>query len=284
MMNHTPVSSSLVSSVAYDPAERVLELVLRFGTYRYYDVPVGVYRELLKAPSKGKYFHRHIAKNFSTAPNQSAHRSTEPSANVEKITSVLEAYIPSLAVESVAQLIISRNLKVVITRARSSKLGDYSNPRRYGFHKITVNHNLNPFRFLITLLHEIAHLDTWNEFRSTVSSHGPEWKESFRKLTIPFVEKGVFPPEIVGILHTHLRNPAYASCVDHNLERALKNFDKAKSTTPLDQLPFAAVFKMRNGMMLRKGRLLRKRFVCDTLDSKHIYRVSTLAEVYPTNE
>ena len=172
-------------------------------------------------------------------------------------------------------------MKVVITRARSSKLGDYSNPRRYGFHKITVNHNLNQFQFLITLLHEIAHLDTWNEFRTTVSSHGLEWKKNFRKLITPFIEGGIFPPALADVLRIHLRNPAYASCVNHTLERALKSFDDPKPTQLLEQLPYAAVFKLRNGLMLRKGRLLRKRFVCRAFDSDTTYRVSALAEVHP---
>jgi len=283
-MNHTPVSSSLISSVAYDPAERILELVLRFGTYRYYDVPVGVYRELLAAPSKGKYFHRHISRNFNTSPNSKPISVTKPTLNSDDLVEILTKYIPPQAVDSVTEHIIQRDVQVVVTRARSSKLGDYSNPRRYGFHKITVNHNLNPFRFLITLLHEIAHLDTWNEYRRTVSSHGPEWKENFQKISTPFLERGVFPQKLADILRVHLRNPAYASCVDHNLERALKAFDEAKPTTSLEELPMSAVFRMRNGLVLRKGRLLRKRFVCHTLDSKITYRVGALAEVSPVSE
>ncbi len=283
-MSHTPVSSSLVLSVGYDSSERVLELALRYGTYRYYDVPVGVYRELLTSPSKGKYFHRYIARCFNTAPNPAPPEFSKPKFNADGLTAILTKYIPPQTVESVAEQIIQRNVQLVVTRARTSKFGDYSNPRRYGFHKITINHNLNPFRFLITLLHEIAHLDTWNEYRNTVSSHGSEWKENFQKLAIPFVDGGVFPTELAEVLRGHLRNPTYSSCVDHDLERALKHFDTDKSTKLLEQLPSAAVFKMRNGIVLRKGRLLRKRFICHTLDYKIAYRVNALVEVYPADD
>jgi len=284
MMNHTPVSSSLISSVGYDTAERVLELVLRFGTYRYYDVPIGVYRELLAAPSKGKYFHRHIAGSFSTSPHPATTETAKPTLNLDNLAAVLAKYVPALALESVTDLIVRREVQIVITRSRATKLGDYNNPRRSGFYKISINHNLNPFRFLITLLHEIAHLDTWNEYRNTVSSHGYEWKKSFRNLAMPFIESGVFPSALAEILRTHLRNPSYASCVDHKLERALKPFDGVKSTTPLEQLPYAAVFKLSDGLLLRKERLLRKRFVCAALDSSTTYRVSALAEVHPTDD
>lgn len=283
MITHTPVSSSLVLSVGYDPSERVLELALRYGTYRYYDVPVGVYRELLASPSKGKYYHRYIARSFDTSPNSAPSENSKPKRNVDNLTAILVKYIPPQAVESVVEQIVRRDVQIVVTRARSSKLGDYSNPRRYGFHKITINHNLNPFHFLITLIHEIAHLDTWNEHRNTVSPHGIEWKENFKKLATPFIDYGVFPSELAEILQAHLLNPAYASCVDHDLERALKSFDAGKPTKLLEQLPFAAVFKMSNGIILRKGRLLRKKFVCQTLDSKITYRVNALAEVYPTD-
>lgn len=283
-MEHTSVSSSLISSVGYDTAERSLELVLRFGTYRYYDVPVGVYRELLAAPSKGKYFHRYIARSFSTSPHPVTPETAKPKPNLDNLIAILAKYVPPPALESSTELIVRREVQIVITRARVTKLGDYTNPRQDGFHKITINHNLNPFRFLITLLHEIAHLDTWNEYRDTVSSHGYEWKQSFRNLARPFVESGVFPTALAEVLRIHLRNPSYASCVDHKLERALKSFDGVKSTIPLEQLPYAAVFKLSDGLLLRKGRLLRKRFVCHALDSDSTYRVSALAEVYPAND
>lgn len=284
MINHVPVSSSLVLSAGYDSSERVLELALRFGTYRYYNVPIGVYRELLESSSKGKYFHRYIAGSFDTTPNSTHTENSKPKPNTDNLAAILAKYVPPQAVEPIVEQIARRDVQIVVTRARSSKIGDYTNPRHDGFHKITINHILNPFRFLITLLHEIAHLDTWNEYRDTVSSHGYEWKQGFRNLAKPFIESGVFPPVLAEVLQIHLRNPSYASCVDHKLERALKSFDGVKSTTLLEQLPYAAVFKLNNGILLRKGRLLRKRFVCHALNSDTAYRVSALAEVYPADD
>lgn len=180
-MNHVSVLSSLLFSVGYEPAERVLEVVFQHGsTYRYYDVPIGVFRELLVAPSKGKYFNRYVVPNYSTSLNSPNQSLRQPRFDADGLGELLAKYIPQKAVGLASELIVSRNVQLVVTKARKTKFGDYSNPRRYGFHKITVNHNLNPHRFLVTLVHELAHLETWDEYRKTVLPHGSEWKENFR--------------------------------------------------------------------------------------------------------
>ncbi|MCL4535523.1 MAG: KTSC domain-containing protein [Bacteroidetes bacterium] len=60
-MERTPVQSSNLASVGYDPATRTLEIELRSGrTYRYINVPKAVYEGLMAAESKGSYFNEHI--------------------------------------------------------------------------------------------------------------------------------------------------------------------------------------------------------------------------------
>ena len=64
-MTHTPVKSSNLASVAYDPARRLLEIRFqRSGTYRYYDVPPEVHVDLIGAPSAGTYFAANIKGRF----------------------------------------------------------------------------------------------------------------------------------------------------------------------------------------------------------------------------
>lgn len=66
-MNHIPVSSSNLSSVAYDSG--TLEIQFKNGRYyRYFNVPESVYLGLLTAPSKGRYFHRHIKTAYPYTP------------------------------------------------------------------------------------------------------------------------------------------------------------------------------------------------------------------------
>lgn len=55
------VESTNLAALAYDAAGQVLEVEFRSGAvYRYFDVPSASYREFMTAPSKGRYFARHI--------------------------------------------------------------------------------------------------------------------------------------------------------------------------------------------------------------------------------
>ncbi len=56
-MTRTPVESSMLAMVGYDAEQKTLELEFNSGkVYHYYDVPLKVYRDMLKAESKGSYF------------------------------------------------------------------------------------------------------------------------------------------------------------------------------------------------------------------------------------
>ena len=64
-MEHQPVVSSNLASVAYDRREGLLEVDFNSGyTYQYQGVPPGVVRGLLRAPSAGKYFHRNVRYSY----------------------------------------------------------------------------------------------------------------------------------------------------------------------------------------------------------------------------
>lgn len=65
-MKRAPVESSNLSSVGYDSSSSTLDIEFQEGAvYQYYDVPESVFRGLMAAPSKGKYFHQHIRDRFS---------------------------------------------------------------------------------------------------------------------------------------------------------------------------------------------------------------------------
>lgn len=58
-MQMVPVCSSNLASVGYEAG--ILYISFHSGgTYWYRNVPERVYRELMSAPSHGKYFHAHI--------------------------------------------------------------------------------------------------------------------------------------------------------------------------------------------------------------------------------
>jgi len=95
--------------------------------------------------------------------------------------------MPEAAAPVISQWINDTGCRFKVTRSRNSKLGDYRAPFKGSSHQITVNHDLNPYSFLITTVHEFAHLKTYQEHKNKVKPHGNEWKENFKMLMEPFL-------------------------------------------------------------------------------------------------
>ena len=129
-------------------------------------------------------------------------------AKVEHPLAALSAYLPDGTFEPVVQLINQYKVHLTVTRARKSVLGDYRHAVLGANHKITVNGNLNKYEFLITLLHELAHLLCFEQYRNRVEAHGKEWKNIYSALLVSFIQLGIFPADIQKSLQKTLLNPA----------------------------------------------------------------------------
>ena len=63
-MERTPVTSSNIASIGYDPKQEILEVEFCDGrTYQYLGVPEMLYRGLMAASSHGSFFDAHIKKS-----------------------------------------------------------------------------------------------------------------------------------------------------------------------------------------------------------------------------
>jgi SprT protein len=197
----------------------------------------------------------------------------------QKNSDILRKYLPEQSVSVIAAWIIEYDFKLKIKKERSTRLGDYTSPRGGLNHVITINHNLNRYAFLITLVHEVAHLVTYNQHKDRVSPHGKEWKENFRILMSPFLNTDIFPLEIFSALRRYMQNPAAASCTDTQLLKTLKLYDDSSDAVFLEYLPENAIFLHNGSRVFRKGPRIRKRFKCQELSTGHIYLFSPMAEV-----
>lgn len=120
-------------------------------------------------------------------------------------------------------------IRLILTRERKTVMGDYRSAfGKDPYHQITVNINLNPYSFLITLVHELAHLLTHIHFPRRVSPHGPEWKTQFRHVLMPFLGKKIFPRDIEKALIQYIQNPTASTCSDPALFKALYRYDLRK--------------------------------------------------------
>lgn len=197
----------------------------------------------------------------------------------------LSKYIPSEAAPIISQWINDTSCRFKVTKSRSSKLGDYRAPYRGNPHQITVNHDLNPYAFLLTTVHEFAHLKTYQDFNNRVKPHGEEWKNSFKSLIQPFLKLNIFPTEVVVAINNYMNNPAASSCTDLNLFRILKKYDTNPNTViHVEQLPEQSIFQLKNGRTFQKMEKLRKRYKCLELSTQKIYLFHPIAEVFPVKD
>jgi SprT protein len=199
------------------------------------------------------------------------------------------ARLPAGLLPHVAPLIAGHRVTIRLSRPRRSKLGDHRPPGRgIPHHRITVNDNLNPYAFLTTLLHEIAHVTTWEKLRlrgRRYPPHGREWKREFAKILEPAVAGGMLPDDITAALAAYMQNPAAASCSDRGLMLALARYDRGADDRPrVEELETGAVFRVDNGLVFRLHRRLRSRFQCFELSSGREYRVHGLCRVDPVLE
>lgn len=146
-------------------------------------------------------------------------------------------------------------------------------------HRITVNGNLNPYSFLITLLHEIAHLLAFEQHGNRILSHGKEWKKIYGGLLSEFMRRKIFPPDIETELMRALANPAASSCAEEGLTRVLRNYDRNRGLDLVEELENGAIFMTPDGKKFRKGERLRKRFKCVELTSGREFLFSPVYEV-----
>ncbi|MCY1516315.1 hypothetical protein D9M68_509360 [compost metagenome] len=198
---------------------------------------------------------------------------------MDKIT-ILAQYMPADAAPLISKWIDYFQCEFKISRKRTTKLGDYRHPFKDNGHKISVNRDLNPYAFLVTTVHEFAHLLTWNDHKNKVKPHGTEWKHNFKRMMKPFFDLKIFPTDVEVVIIHYLNNPAASSCTDLTLARVLRKYDKQGSpAATVEQLPHAAVFSLADGRTFRKEERIRKRYRCICLQTGRVYLFNPLAEV-----
>lgn len=198
------------------------------------------------------------------------------------MSKVLQKYLPEGAMPIVVDWFKLYNFHLTISKARKTKLGDFRPSRQGKPARISVNGDLNPFHFAITLTHEIAHYVVWEKYKNSVPPHGKEWKQAFAKLMKELQQFVNFPESVSQALNKHLANPKASSCNDANLYKALKLLDdNASEFLFLDQLKEGDCFTTSNGKRYKKGVKRRSRILCTNLENGKDYLVSAHLEVSP---
>lgn len=198
---------------------------------------------------------------------------------MKKDLEIFQQYFPASTVDYCWGLWNKYQFNFKITRSRQSKLGDYSYRRESG-HKVTVNGDLNPYAFLVTYIHEVAHLATFKQFGNKPQPHGKEWKKYFRELFLPLLTEEILPLLILEPLVAYLQNPSATTQSNSALVKALRNFDEQEEEgkMALANLEAGAIFEL-NGRHFEKGELRRTRYLCTDKTNGKRYVVSAIAMV-----
>ena len=192
----------------------------------------------------------------------------------------LQDYLPPGTYEPVLSYLRQYKVHLTVARERKSVLGDYRHSTHHANHRISVNGNLNPYSFLITLLHELAHLLTFEQFGNHVLSHGREWKAIYVKILDQFLQHQVFPGDIESELLRSLKNPAATTCAEDGLLRVLRKYDSKESDNRLvEEIETNKLFRTHDGRVFKKEGKLRKRFKCIEIKTGRVYLFSPVYEV-----
>jgi SprT protein len=192
----------------------------------------------------------------------------------------IKRYIPPASAQMVLDYLKQYKVHLTVTRDRRSVLGDYRHATTYNTHRISVNGTLNKYSFLITLIHELAHLITFMQYRNRVDPHGREWKNCYAMLLKDFLKPEIFPADLLLALNKSMHDLPASSCSDDNLMRALKNYDvRTNGLVMVEQIPEGTDFDAGKGKIFRKGKKLRKRYQCIEIETGKLYLFSPIYEV-----
>ena len=192
----------------------------------------------------------------------------------------LNSFLPQGTYEHVARYLLEYKVHLTVTRERATKLGDYRNKYLDKNHRISVNGNLNTYSFLITLLHELAHLVAYEKYGNRIQAHGLQWKKEYGIILAKFISRKTFPADIEAELLKTLRDPAASSYAEAPLLRVLRRYDPHKpGIFLLEELPHESLFKIKNGSIYLKGNKVRTRYLCKDMSSKKLFLFSPVAEV-----
>lgn len=197
----------------------------------------------------------------------------------DKYRGILQRFFPEKFVEDAFILLKENEVHLKITKTRHTKLGDYRSPFNGKGHRISINGELNSQEFLITFLHEFAHLNTNIKFGNKVKPHGKEWKQEFKYLLQGSLGRNIFPPEVETTISKIVASKrGFSTNMIDDLRLKLSKLS-AKPKIMVKDLEPDSVFTLKSGRDFKLGEKRRKRFRCIEIETGRIYSVHPMAEV-----
>ena len=132
----------------------------------------------------------------------------------------------------------------------------------------------------MTLLHELAHLYTYEQYKGKVAPHGAEWKAIFSNILKDYLAKQIFPNDIAAAISQSIKNPGASTCADIPLQRALKKYDeKLEGMLMIEELALGQSFILADGRIFERGLKQRTRYKCKEVKTNKVYLFNKIYEV-----
>lgn len=198
-----------------------------------------------------------------------------------RLETILSKHLPPPAISYCLQLWQKQPFNFQITSSRKTKLGDFRYRRDRSIQTITLNGDLNPYQFLLTYTHEVAHLYAFIKFGVSIPPHGKEWKSTFQQLLYPILNERVFPLDLLVPLRQHMNNPKASTAGDLFLMKELSKYDNVE---PLNKTTFLSDLKpgsrfMLSGREFEKGETKRTRVICLEVKTGKKFLVAQMAKI-----
>ncbi len=206
--------------------------------------------------------------------------------NKETLTGSLRGRVPESALDYCYEVWKADPFRLTITSSRSTKLGDFNFLRGRSFQKISINHDLNIYQFLITYLHEVAHHRVYAKYGMGKKPHGVEWKLAFQSIMAPVLTVRVFPYDVLIPLKRHMANPKASAGADFFLAKELKKYDtvnQGPGLVFLGDIRVGSAFEIK-ARVFKKLETKRTRVLCQELSNGRKYLISSHAEVALVDE
>ncbi len=195
-----------------------------------------------------------------------------------KIRKIFEEHVPAAAVDYCCELWDKSKFIFKLKKARRSKVGDFTY-RPGKVQQISINQDLNPYLFLTTYVHEVAHLKVHQQHGHHVVAHGKEWQQTFQELMLPVLDSVIFPLPLLKGLKKHMYKPKATSFSDPELTALFRSYDeKVMKSILVSHLKEGSIFSL-HGKWFKKGITKRTRAVCQEFKTKRMYLVPIDAEV-----
>ena len=193
---------------------------------------------------------------------------------------IIKSSIPKKSIPLVSNYLTKRNVNIKVSSKRYTKHGDFRilpDETR----QISINKTLNKYRFLITLIHELSHLEAYEKYGLNIKPHGHYWKKTYKDLMKPFLVNTIFPDDLLNVLYNHFKNPKSSSDSDFDLSILLSKYDEDHGEKHIFELDKGSTFEIYNGKKFVVSGKKYKRYLCQEINSKKIYLFNASAKVKP---